>query len=790
MLVLASIALIGGGFNLTLLGGSPYYIFAGFGCLVSGILIARRRIAGAWLYGAVLAATIVWAIGEVRLDFFALVPRLALPLVFGISVALCLPLFEGAPELRNARITASRSLTVALVSVFIAATVYAFIPHPIYSVGSSLLLPASEGGVGRDDLSTAVTDWRHYGRTPSGTRFAPLAQITPGNVETLEVAWTFRMGDAIRDIGDHQDTPLQIGSSLFICTQRNVVFSLDTDTGKQNWTFDPHTVNDMWPRCRGVGYYESHSAARDASLCPQRVILSTVDDQLIALDAQTGHPCQEFGDRGYVDLKVGMGEVKPGFYYPTSAPTVMRDLILIGGLVYDNVETGEPSGVIRAYSAETGALVWAWDLGNPAVTREPPKGETYTRATPNMWSTPSFDDQLGLVYVPLGVATPDFWGAGRSKEAEEYGNSLVALDIETGRPRWHFQAVHHDLWDSDLPPQPALYDMPDGKGGTVPAVIQGSKNGQIFVLDRRSGQPLATVIERPVPQGGAPDDWTSATQPFSTGMPAIGKEPLTEAGMWGITPFDQLWCRIKFRQLRYEGPYTPPTTRPGLMDMGYFGGMNWGGVSIDESRGYLIVNDIRIPIETVLVPRAEADRRLEQVKREGEAGIAQAGDYKFVDRSGMRGTPYGVDVSMFMSPVGLPCPAPPWGTLTAIDLATRRMMWQIPMGTARDARVRGIKTGLPVPIGLPTVGGPLSTQTGLVFYAGTQDYYLRALDVGTGKELWKGRLPVGSQATPMTYLSPKSGRQFVVIVAGGTEHSDDKGDFVVAYALPAPSAAN
>lgn len=396
-----------------------------------------------------------------------------------------------------------------------------------------------------------------------------------------------------------------------------------------------------------------------------------------------------------------------------------------------------------------------------------------------MWSTASFDDELGLVYVPLGVATGalDFWGARRTKESELYGNSVVALDVMTGRPRWHFQIVHHDLWDYDLPPQPVLFNLLDGNGDRLPALIQGTKHGQIFLLDRRVGRPISPVVERPVPQGGQPDDWTSPTQPYSVGMPSIGAEMLTEANMWGLTPFDQLLCRIQFKRLRYEGEFTPPTTSPALLYPSLLGGMNWGSLSLDESRGYLIVNDIRLPMIFQLLRSESDDRMAVSAAKAGEHSTAPSGT-----EASHRATPYTASLKRFTSPLGLPCNAPPWGTMTAIDLASRTVAWQVPIGTASDVGPFGLKLGLPITIGLPTVGGALTTQSGLVFFSGAGDSYLRALDVRTGVELWKAPLPVGSQARPMTYIST-SGRQFVVTVAGGGPVSEDEGDYVISYAL-------
>ena len=270
--------------------------------------------------------------------------------------------------------------------------------------------------------------------------------------------------------------------------------------------------------------------------------------------------------------------------------------MVVGGWVVDNQQREEPSGVIRAFSARTGELVWAWDLGNPEITRLPPEGQTYTRGTPNMWTTAAYDDTLGLVYAPLGNATPDYYGQDRPPRSEAFNSSLVALDIETGRPRWKFQTVHHDIWDYDLPSQPALIDLPDGNGGTQPAVLQTTKRGQLFLLDRATGKPLAEVAEKAVPQNGAvPEETLAPTQPYSVGMPTIGTERLDERRMWGMTMFDQLACRIAFRRMRYDGDFTPPGTQMSIQHPGNIGGMNWGSVSVDSSNQRVFLNDIRVP---------------------------------------------------------------------------------------------------------------------------------------------------------------------------------------------------
>ena len=775
VIAVAGLFLLGGGAYLITLGGSWYFALAGAGLVASGILIGSQNRAGAWLYGAVLVFTAAWAVWEVGFTFWPLVSRLFAPAVIGIFVLLMAPWLSKGPALLPRRV--HWGIAGALALAIGATVVHAFSPGPIIGAAGpppQLAAMPDDGGA----------DWRFYGRTARGTRFAPFDQINRDNVDQLKVAWTFRTGDiptgGPKDAGpENQNTPIQAGDSVYVCTPHNIVYALDAETGAQRWRFDPKASSPLWQRCRGVGYYETPrqpgvvpSAATGGTVpCAKRILLPTVDARLIALDAEAGTPCPQFGAGGTVDLKTGMGEIKPGFYFQTSMPTVIGDLVLIGGWVIDNVSVGEPSGVVRAFSARTGELVWAWDLGNPAITKLPPEGQTYTRGTPNVWSTPAFDAALGLVYLPTGNAPPDFFGGLRTRADEEHASSIVALDIATGRPRWKFQTVHHDLWDYDVPAQPALYDMPDGEGGTVPALIQATKRGQIFVLDRRTGVPLTKVEERPVPQGAAKGDWTAPTQPYSTGMPAIGNDRLDEAAMWGATPFDQLACRIAFRKLRYEGEFTPPGLTPSLQWPGYFGGMNWGSTAIDERTGYLIVNDTRSGQRVQLVPRAEADR----------AGAGGSHD----GLSPQSGTPYGAAKTTFLSPLGIPCQRPPYGTLTAINLATQKIAWQVPLGTVRDTGPLGIKMGLQIPVGMPTVGGPMATRSGLVFYAGTLDYYLRAFDVANGTEIWKSRLPVGTQTTPVTYISHKSGRQFVVVFAGGSRQSPDRGDYVIAYALPA-----
>jgi quinate dehydrogenase (quinone) len=768
-IALVGLALALGGIKLITLGGSAYYLLAGVGLVATGGLLAWRARVALPIYGVVFVATVIWALAEAGFAFWPPIPRLLAPAILAVVMLVFSPwLTRGQGPMLSRKAAWPGAAVLAVASL---ATIAAmFVPHGVIAETAPAIAAGPQG----------QGDWLAYGRTGAGTRFAPFTQIDRNNVGQLKVAWVSRSGEiADGKLKEDQNTPLQVGNMLYTCSPTNMIRALDVDTGKVIWRHDAKGQVPIWNRCRGVGYYDAATDTRPgiptaaaSALCRQRIISSTIDGRLLALDAATGKPCTDFGDKGLVALHGEIGKVKPGFYIPTSAPTVTRGLIVIGGWVSDNQERGEPSGVVRAFDARSGALVWAWDVGSPATTRLPAEGETYTAGTPNVWSTPAYDEKLGLIFLPTGNATPDYWGGKRRSFDDAWSSSVVALDIATGRPRWRFQTTHHDLWDYDVPAQPALYDMPDGHGGVIPTLVQVTKRGQIFMLDRRTGKPVRRVEEQLAPQGAAPGDRLSPTQPFSVEMPAIGVKTLTEADMWGATPFDQLACRIAFRSLRYDGPLTPP--RPNSESLqwpGNFGGMNWGSAAINEDTGLLVVNDIRVGLRVNLVAH--------DFSIENSGHFVPHGEY-----APQKGTPFASVVKTFMSPINVPCQAPPYGTVSGINLATGKLAWQVPAGTVRETGPLGVRTGLSIPIGMPTLGGPMLTRSGLAFHAGTQDFYLCAYDQANGRELWKGALPVGSQATPMTYVSPKTGRQYVVISAGGSRQSTKRGDYLIAFALP------
>ena len=774
LLCAVGMMMIVGGTTLLWFGGSAYYLLAGIGLVVAAFGYWSGRIEGAWALVATFTFTCAWALWEVGLEVWPLVPRIVAPAVLTLAGLLLAPGLAGGAGRAGVYRLGSAATAVVL-------AVFAFQMHQPQGV----IAPAA--GAARfvaQASADAPCDWTHYGRTEAGTRYAPFSQINRDNVDRLEVAWTYRSGDWKE--GEDQNVPLQIGDTIYTCSRHNVVAALDADTGALRWKADPQASAPIWQRCRGLGYHSAVAAGAGTSAapgaqaaplpaCTRRILQTTIDARLIALDAETGAKCAGFGNDGTVALGDGMGPYPPIAYFQTSAPLVAGDVVVVGGWVADNQSRGEPSGVVRAFDVTTGKLAWAWDLGNPANIRGPKPGETYTRGTPNMWSTASHDPGLGLVYLPLGNATPDYFGAGRTPESERYTAALVAVDAKTGVERWHYQTVHHDLWDYDLPSQPALVDLPDGRGGTIPALLQTTKRGQLFLLNRETGVPIAEVEERPVPQTGqVKGEWLAKTQPYSVGMPGIGTEMLSEKRMWGMTPLDQQLCRIRFRSLNYEGDFTPPSEKGTIQSPGNGGGLNWGRVAIDEVNGYAYLNDVRAPTIVTLMSQAAAKEIIAgmKVKPDGHGPAPQ------------EGTPYGVDVTMFMSPLGVPCVEPPYGTMSAVDLRSRTIAWQVPLGTVEDTGPLGIATRLKMPVGMPTIGGSVATASGLVFFAGSQDFYLRALDAATGAELWKSRLPVGSGSSPMTYVSPKSGRQYVLISAGGARYSPRRGDYVIAYALP------
>lgn len=779
MLVLGALMSIGGAY-LALLGGSWYYLVAGVGLLVAAVLVFARRRAALWLYAVLLLGTLLWTLYEVRFDWWQLAPRIDLWCLLGLW--LFLPFVNRHIGARLAwRDGASGLLGLGLVAGALMAG-YS-LTQDYHSLKGAFSDAQMEGLDPEGQAGRLASEWTAYGGSSRGDRYSPADLITPENVGRLEKAWEYHTGDLPRE-GDpgeltNQVTPLKVGDKLFICTPHSIAIALDADTGEERWRFDPAINADaeyyQHMTCRGLAFHDATAygaaatrlAQPDAPVarCERRLFLPTNDGTLVALDVEDGKPCEDFGEAGVVDLKTGLGEGALGVYLPTSPPVVTEKLVIVGGSITDNGAVDSPGGVIRAYDVRSGRLVWNFDPGNPQATEPLPSGETYVRSTPNSWTIATADEALGLVYIPTGNQTPDQWGVPRTAEAERFTDTLVALDLNTGQVRWEFQTVHHDLWDRDLPSQPTLVDI-DGPQGKVPAIIQPTKRGDLYVLDRRTGEPIVPVEEVPVPQGTVEGDHTAPTQPVSA-LSYAPDEPLYEKDMWGGTPLDQMMCRIQFRQLRYEGDFTPPSEQGSLIYPGNVGTFNWPSVAVDPSRQLLFGAPNYLAFVSQLVKRSEVDP--DERRGGGETGLQPN-----------LGAPYMVRLEPLLSVLGLPCQAPPWGFVTAVDLRSMKPVWMHKNGTSRDSAPLGI----PLPVGTPALGGPIVTAGGVAFMSGTLDYYLRAYDMQNGKELWKGRLPAGGQATPMTYVSEKTGKQYVVQMAGGHGSFGTRiGDSVVAWRL-------
>jgi quinoprotein glucose dehydrogenase len=774
LMMLFGLGLAVPGGMLLSLGGSPYYLTAGIAAALCALLLWRGDGRAVSVYAAVLAATLLWALWESGWDAWALLPRLGVPIAFGLWL-----LTPFAHRGLRGRTGAARGM-IGAASLSGIALLLLGLASPKSPVPESTLatanVPATAQAPATPDADAIRADgeWPEYGRDRAGTRFSPLAQITRENVAQLQLAWTYRLGIPKGLRVALEVTPLKIGDRLYLCAANSDVIALDAETGRQVWRFlaNADATGVFAGTCRGVAYYRVPDGSGP---CPERILSTTMDRRLLALNARDGARCADFGNGGEVSLDTGMGSYEPGYYRVTSAPQVIRGNVVFGGWVTDGQYVGEPSGVIRAFNAVTGKLAWAWDLGRPGKTGEPAAGETYTPGTPNSWAPISADEELGLVYLPTGNATPDYVGSHRRPFDDQYSSSVVALDAQTGAVRWSFQTTHHDLWDYDVPSQPTLVDLPDGSK----ALLQPTKRGELFLLDRRTGVPLAAVEERPAPATTVPGERTAPTQPFSVGMPSFAGPPPSEARMWGVTPFDQLWCRIKFRQARFDGTLTPVgVDRPTLVYPGYLGGMNWGGVSVDTDRALAIVNSVRVFNYDQLLTRAQADAlglKPISASHPGDVGgpVAQMG------------TAYAASIRPFLSPLIVPCSQPPYGMLSAVDLRTRKLRWSRPLGVADRIGPLTIASHLPFTVGLPNIGGAVTTRSGLTFIGATQDGYLRAIDTAAGRELWRVRLPAGGQATPMSYWSEASGRQFVLIAAGGNGAIlAREGDYIVAYALP------
>jgi len=628
--------------------------------------------------------------------------------------------------------------------------------HALLSVVASLLFlwPAA------DSFAQAKLDagWPTYSNDPGGTRYSPASQIDRTNVAQLKAAWTYRTGALPQDPeldkkAAFEATPILVDGKLFLSTPYDHVIALNPETGAKLWEFAPklelpYGASEV--TSRGVSAWREKSA-KAGQPCALRIFIGTLDARLIALDGETGKPCTDFGENSEIDLAVGVKLRDPGDYQVTSAPVIFKDLVITGSSIGDNRAVTLERGIVRAYDVRTGKLQWSWDPIPWALKTEPRTGAG------NAWSTISLDAERDLVFIPTGSASPDYFGGVR-KGDDKWANSVVALRADSGEFVWGFQVVHHDLWDYDVASQPALFVWKDG----TPAIAITTKMGRVFVLNRLTGAPLLPVEERPVPKSDIAGEEAWPTQPASA--ISVVPEKLSPEDAWGKDAEEKQWCVEKIKAARSGEIFTPPSLQGTLVFPSNVGGVNWGSAAYDPQRHLLFMDTNRLPIFVKLIPRAEYD----DARKNASDSDRLHGEF-----ARQSGAPFAMFRTPLLAPSGLPCNAPPWGTVAAVDLFEGRKIWDVPLGSF----IPGTETGT------VTLGGPTVTAGGLVFTAAAMDNGLRAFDSETGKELWKYDLPAGGQATPMTYTL--KGKQYLVIAAGGHGKLGTKqGDYVIAFTLP------
>ncbi len=821
------------GAQLLMLGGSFAYALSGVALLATVYFLVIRNPLAALIYTGIVVFWVLWSILEAGLDFVALLPRLAAWLVVGLWFLspwyrTAMGKTQETPKATNGRWVGFASLAGVL----------------LLAAGALQGYSVVDGTKNEVATAAPVTDWRNYGGVPEGQRFAQLDQINVENVGQLKQAWVARTGVGY----DFKQTPQMANGMLYICTAGSTLMALDADTGAKIWEYNSKTNvpgglengSTFARTCRGLGYHEA--PATYVGECAKRILAGTTDARLLALDAITGKPCTSFGFDGQINLVSGLGYSPLGNFMVTSTPLIAGDKVVVGGWVTDNQQIGNPSGVLRAYDAITGQFAWAWDMGNPGYHGLPDEGGEYTRGTPNVWSNTAYDPVLNYVFAPTGNSSPDYFdGTLRSKEAEENASSVVAIDAATGERKWVYQTVHRDIWDYDVPSQPVLVNIrKNGQGEVIPALAQPTKRGEIFLLDRRTGVPIYDTPEQPAPQNPAKGETVTATQPFSP-LPNF-REDRVEKDMWGLTPLDQLACRIEFKKMRYDGHFTPPMEGGGgygqaqdswggtFQYPGNAGGFNWGSVSVDADNGLLVGAPMlmgnRIVLRSLESRDAEQKANAERRKLRDEQRAKQGGEQQAAAPAGPPGggrggrspeavehakrfdqsrVTYRGDTAPFMSTwrlplpflnigTDMPCFEPPFSQVGVIDLNQNKLLWKHNLGSMKLSGPFGIKSGLPFIVGTPVQAGSMTTRGGLIFHGGTMDATFRAFDLRTGQEKWEASLPGSAHASPMSYMG-KNGKQYVVITIPNPSWSyprapsseqpeDDQGGYVIAFALP------
>lgn len=787
VIAIVGLAMLYMGGQLLMIGGSPFYAIMAIGLLITAVALFKNKKIALTIYAILMWIVLAWMIYEVGFDKWQWIPRGDLIGLIGVWLALpwvVRPLSKAQNPANPAKFHPFLGTTVIIMIAIVIGLMF-YDPYPKEGNITNQRAPA--------DTDVAGNDWTAYGGTNNGARFSSLKQITSDNVSNLEVAWTYHTGD-LRDAKDASEytfeaTPLKVNNSIYFCTPHNEVHALNPETGALKWKYEPtkdRSYLQQHQTCRGVSYYEAPEAAatnavqpaavaNSPAICRKRIFNAANDAKLLALDADTGKLCADFGNNGVVDLRANMGEIRPHALMQTAAPLVAGNLVIVGGSVMDNgFNAGNPSGVIRAYDVITGRLVWNFDPANPESTQPIAAGQTYPQDTPVAWGTLSADMKNGLVYVPFGNASPDELGIERdaNSNTEKFRDTLVALDLKTGQFKWRFQSSKHDLWDRDNPSQPSLLDI-DYQGKKQPVVILPTKTGNLFVLNRLTGEAVYPINQVDVSTKGIAGEKYSPTQPVSSlnFLP----DPLSEKSMWGLTPFDQMACRIDFKSLRYDGnPWTPATEGGSIIFPGNIGVFNWGSVTVDPQRQILIASPVRLAYKYNLIKRTPETATQRLFTKDGTPYWNENFDGD-----------YAIHIQQLSSSLGIPCIAPPWGRMVGVDLKTGKTEWLRRVGTTKNLNTTFLPGRFPIgfPMGMVAHGGPLTTAGDVVFHAATADNFFRAYDTSTGKLLWETELPAGGQATPSTYMGADN-KQYVVIAAGGHGSLGTKtGDAVVAYRL-------
>jgi quinoprotein glucose dehydrogenase len=653
-----------------------------------------------------------------------------------------------------------------------------FICSPVLYLLMALVLVYASPAVTLAQSSDSGT-WVHYGGSERGLQYSSLSRINKENVQDLEVAWTYRTGE----LGEgalsgyaFQTNPILVENKLYVSTGSAIVIALDPASGRELWRYDPKL-----DRSRGTSEVANRGVSswidpdrKPGDACRHRIFIGTLDARMISLDGETGEPCADFGEDGAIrlDKDVRLIVSKSVNYAITSPPVIVGDTLVTGSAIGDNAAVEMEFGIVRGIDARSGEIRWKWDP-IPRNQAEPEKvgwkaGEAAKTGAANAWAPLAADSELNLVYVPTGSASPDFYGGEREGD-NKHANSLVALNASTGEVVWAQQLVHHDVWDYDIPAQPTLANL-ERDGKLIPAVIQATKMGLIFTFNRATGEPIFEIEERKVPQGGVAGEHLSPTQPFPVAPPPIvSHAAVTEEDAFGLLLFDEWQCEDQISQYRSEGIYTPPSLEGTIEFPSYAGGVNWGGMAFNPKTQSVVVNANSVAAVVALI------------ERKNLIPMAESGEYEGSEFARQSGTPYGMRREVMLSFLGVPCSKPPWGTLSSVDMTNGTIQWQVPLGTIEDVAPVFVPK---LELGVPGLGGPIVTGTGVIFIGATTDNYLRAIDDSNGKELWRGRLPAGGQATPMTYYLEETGKQYVVMAAGGhPKVGTTPGDYVVAFAL-------